>query len=99
MRILTIAQCVGPLPSLQRSSGHAHSRLSPPCGLGLLAGIPEFIPVAGWMAAAVTILSAGALAHAHWIWMLALSLAHSHGLFHSATCVETGSELVPFLAS
>jgi predicted PurR-regulated permease PerM len=40
--------------------------------LAVLAGILEFIPVAGWMAAAVTILSAGALAHAHWIWMLAL---------------------------
>ena len=40
--------------------------------LAVLAGILEFIPLAGWMAAAVTILSAGALAHAHWIWMLAL---------------------------
>ncbi len=43
-----------------------------PIALAVLAGILEFIPVAGWMAAAVTILSAGALAHAHWIWMLAL---------------------------
>jgi len=41
-------------------------------GLGILAGVLEFIPVAGWMAAAATILSAGALAHAHWVWMLAL---------------------------
>ena len=40
--------------------------------LGLLAGILEFIPVAGWMAAAATIVGAGAVAHAHWIWMLAL---------------------------
>lgn len=40
--------------------------------LGLLAGVLEFIPVAGWMAAAATIVSAGAIAHAHWIWMLAL---------------------------
>jgi predicted PurR-regulated permease PerM len=40
--------------------------------LGLLAGILEFIPVAGWMIAAATIVSAGALAHSHWIWMLAL---------------------------
>jgi len=40
--------------------------------LGILAGILEFIPVAGWMIAAVTIVSAGALTHAHWIWMLAL---------------------------
>ena len=40
--------------------------------LGILAGILEFIPVAGWMIAAGTIVSVGALAHAHWIWMLAL---------------------------
>jgi len=42
--------------------------------LGVLAGILEFIPVAGWMAAAATIVSAGALAHSHWIWMLGLLL-------------------------
>jgi predicted PurR-regulated permease PerM len=40
--------------------------------LGVLAGILEFIPVAGWMTAAVIIVTAGALSHAHWIWMLAL---------------------------
>lgn len=40
--------------------------------LGFLSGILEFIPVAGWMAAAATIGGAGAVAHAHWIWMLAL---------------------------
>jgi predicted PurR-regulated permease PerM len=40
--------------------------------LAVLAGILEFIPVAGWMTAAATIVGAGALAHAHWIWMLAL---------------------------
>jgi len=40
--------------------------------LGVLAGILEFIPAAGWMTAAVIIVSAGALSHAHWIWMLAL---------------------------
>ena len=40
--------------------------------LGLLAGLLEFIPVAGWMAAAATIIGAGAVAHAHWIWMLVL---------------------------
>jgi predicted PurR-regulated permease PerM len=40
--------------------------------LGVLAGVLEFIPVAGWMAAAATIVGAGALAHSHWIWMLAL---------------------------
>jgi predicted PurR-regulated permease PerM len=40
--------------------------------LGILAGILEFIPVAGWMIAAATIVSVGALAHSHWIWMVVL---------------------------
>jgi predicted PurR-regulated permease PerM len=40
--------------------------------LGVLAGILEFVPVAGWMTAAVVIVTAGALGHAHWIWMIAL---------------------------
>jgi len=40
--------------------------------LGVVAGILEFIPVAGWMIAAATIVWAGALTHAHWIWMLGL---------------------------
>ena len=40
--------------------------------LGILAGILEFIPVAGWMTAAATIVTAGVLTHSHWIWMLTL---------------------------
>jgi predicted PurR-regulated permease PerM len=40
--------------------------------LGILAGILEFIPVAGWMTAAATIAVAGVLTDSHWIWMLAL---------------------------
>jgi len=40
--------------------------------LGILAGILEFIPVVGWMTAAATIVTAGALTHSHWIWMLTL---------------------------
>jgi len=40
--------------------------------LGILAGILEFIPVAGWMTAAATIVIAGVLTHSHWIWMLTL---------------------------
>src|SRR5258708_16196688 len=40
--------------------------------LGVLAGILEFIPVVGWMTAAVIIVAAGALSHSHWIWMLTL---------------------------
>jgi predicted PurR-regulated permease PerM len=42
--------------------------------LGLLAGILEFIPVAGWILAAGTILTIGFVTHAHWIWMLLLLL-------------------------
>jgi predicted PurR-regulated permease PerM len=41
-------------------------------GLGILAGILEFIPVAGWMVSATTILTIGAFTHSHWIWMAAL---------------------------
>jgi predicted PurR-regulated permease PerM len=40
--------------------------------LGALAGILEFIPVAGWMIAAATIVIVGVLGHSHWIWMLIL---------------------------
>jgi predicted PurR-regulated permease PerM len=40
--------------------------------LGLVAGILEFIPMAGWMMAAGTILTVGFMTHAHWIWMLLL---------------------------
>ena len=40
--------------------------------LGILAGILEFIPMAGWLTAAATIVTAGILTHSHWIWMLAL---------------------------
>ena len=43
-----------------------------PLALGLIAGILEFIPIAGWMMAAATIVSVGILAHSHWIWMLVL---------------------------
>ena len=38
----------------------------------VIAGILEFIPIAGWMMAATTIATFGALTYAHWIWMLAL---------------------------
>ena len=50
--------------------------------LGVIAGILEFIPIAGWMVAAATIVSVGVVAHSHWIWMLASAwrLARLHGL-------------------
>jgi predicted PurR-regulated permease PerM len=40
--------------------------------LGVIAGMLEFIPIAGWMMAATTIAGFGVLTHSHWIWMLAL---------------------------
>jgi predicted PurR-regulated permease PerM len=40
--------------------------------LGLLGGILEFIPAAGWMISATAIISAGVLTHSHWTWMAAL---------------------------
>jgi predicted PurR-regulated permease PerM len=40
--------------------------------LGLLAGLLEFIPVAGWMISATSIVTLGVLTHSHWIWMAAL---------------------------
>jgi predicted PurR-regulated permease PerM len=40
--------------------------------LGLMAGVLEFIPAVGWITAATTIVTIGAVTHAHWIWMAAL---------------------------
>jgi predicted PurR-regulated permease PerM len=40
--------------------------------LGLMAGVLEFIPVAGWITSAITIITIGLLTHSHWIWMAAL---------------------------
>ena len=40
--------------------------------LGIAAGVLEFIPVAGWMISATTIISIGVLTNSHWIWMAAL---------------------------
>src|SRR5262249_39501460 len=40
--------------------------------LGVLAGVLEFIPAAGWMLSATAITSVGVLTHSHWIWMAAL---------------------------
>jgi predicted PurR-regulated permease PerM len=40
--------------------------------LGILAGTLEFIPMAGWMIAAATIVGVGVLTHSHWIWIVVL---------------------------
>ena len=47
--------------------GYSHA-----LALGLMAGVLEFIPVAGWITALVTIATVGMLTHSHWIWMAAL---------------------------
>jgi predicted PurR-regulated permease PerM len=47
--------------------GYSHA-----LALGLMAGVLEFIPVAGWMTALVAIATVGMLTHSHWIWMAAL---------------------------
>src|SRR5215467_2565543 len=41
-------------------------------GLGLLGGLLEFIPVAGWMISAAAILCVGVLTHTHWMGMAVL---------------------------
>jgi predicted PurR-regulated permease PerM len=40
--------------------------------LGVLAGVLEFIPIAGWITAATTIITFGVLSHCHWIPMAVL---------------------------
>jgi predicted PurR-regulated permease PerM len=40
--------------------------------LGILTGVLEFIPIAGWITAATTIIIFGIVTHSHWIWMSAL---------------------------
>ncbi len=43
--------------------------------LAVVGGALEFLPTVGWVASAVTILTAGFLTHAHWIWMAGLLVA------------------------
>ena len=40
--------------------------------LGIIGGALEFVPVLGWIVAAIAMLASAWLAHAHWIWMAAL---------------------------
>jgi predicted PurR-regulated permease PerM len=40
--------------------------------LGVVAGMLEFIPIAGWIMAATAMTALGVVTHSHWIWMLAL---------------------------
>jgi predicted PurR-regulated permease PerM len=39
--------------------------------LGLVAGALEFIPMAGWITAAATIMTIGVVTNGHWMWMAA----------------------------
>jgi predicted PurR-regulated permease PerM len=43
-----------------------------PIAFAILGGILEFVPVAGWITAAVAFVGVGAMTHSHWIWMAAL---------------------------
>jgi predicted PurR-regulated permease PerM len=47
--------------------GYAHA-----LALGLMAGVLEFIPVAGWITSLIAIATVGMFTHSHWIWMAAL---------------------------
>lgn len=40
--------------------------------LGIVGGVLEFVPAAGWIASGAFILTIGILVHAHWIWMASL---------------------------
>ncbi len=40
--------------------------------LGFFGGALEFLPVVGWIASALAMLTIGFLSHAHWIWMACL---------------------------
>jgi len=40
--------------------------------LGLVGGVLEFIPAAGWMVSAATFIGVGVLTNSHWIWMAVL---------------------------
>jgi predicted PurR-regulated permease PerM len=43
-----------------------------PLPLAIFGGALEFVPVVGWIVAAIAMLASGWLAHAHWIWMAVL---------------------------
>jgi predicted PurR-regulated permease PerM len=68
--------------------------------LGLMAGVLEFIPVAGWMTALFTIATVGMLTHSHWIWMALLlgvwRLVMDYGI--SPRVVGHEMEMHPLLA-
>jgi predicted PurR-regulated permease PerM len=40
--------------------------------LGVLGGVLEFVPVAGWMSTFAVIVGVGVVNHSHWIWMATL---------------------------
>jgi predicted PurR-regulated permease PerM len=62
-------------------------------GMGVLGGILEFVPVAGWTSSAAIILSVGFLIHCHWNMdgIAAGHLENNHGLLYLAS--HSGEEL------
>src|SRR5713101_2247254 len=71
-RYITAKVILGGLSLIYCSAGMLVLGFSDALTFGVMAGVLEFIPVAGWMLAAATMVSFGVLTHAHWIWMLAL---------------------------
>jgi predicted PurR-regulated permease PerM len=63
---------LGALSFTYASVGLLLLRFPHPLALGILAGMLEFIPIAGWMLAATTIIVVGLFTHSHWIWMALL---------------------------
>jgi predicted PurR-regulated permease PerM len=47
-------------------------RIPDAVALGIIGGALEFVPVVGWVTAAIAMLISAWLAHAHWIWMAVL---------------------------
>jgi predicted PurR-regulated permease PerM len=66
---------------------------------GVIGGVLEFIPVAGWMISAAAIIVLGFLTHSHWIWMAAFLGVWRLGMdyFISPRVVGENLEIHPLL--
>jgi len=67
--------------------------------LGIVGGVLEFLPAAGWIASAALILTIGALVHAHWIWMASLLIVWRlvQDYLNSPRIMGRNLELPPFV--
>ena len=91
LALLSLIYCSGAMLFL----GYPHA-----LALGLMAGVLEFIPLAGWMTALFTIATVGMFTHSHWIWMALLlglwRLVMDYGI--SPRVVGHEMEMHPLLA-